>query len=148
MDKMEKKGELQKEHEKLNMAAELVDKDGPRQSLDNLNLISRDEFLNYSLRLSNHLDVVSKSEFYPDFLENFLDGITKSMSVDGVKRLHSTLQVISIRKQGEERERKSKSKSKKQARPQLKPVRQSDFGAFGNDDEQDFDQDDDYDDFM
>ena len=145
---MEKKSELQQEHDKLNMAAELVDKDGPRQSLDNMNLISRDEFLNYSLRLSNHLDVVSKSEFYPDFLENFLDGITKSMSVDGVKHLASTLQVITIRKQGEERERKAKSKTKKQARPQLKAVRQTDYGAFGNDEDQDFDHDDDYEDFM
>ena len=145
---MEKKGELQREHEKLNMATELVEKDGPRQSLDNLNLISRDEFLNYSLRLSNHLDVVSKSEFYPDFVEHFLNGITQSMSVDGVKRLASALQVITIRKQGEERERKSKAKTKKQARPQLKAVRQSDYGAFGNDEDHEYEQDDDYDDFM
>lgn len=147
LDQIQKKGELKQEHDKLDMVSELVDKNGERQSLDNLNLITREEFLNYSLRLHNHLDIVSKSEFYPEFIEHFLTGITKSMSTDGVKRLSSTLQVITLRKQSEEREKKSKSKSKNKAKPQLKPVRQTDYGAFGVDvDDQDVDYDDD--DFM
>lgn len=145
---MEKKEELQKEHDKVNMAAELVDKDGPHQSLDNMNLINREEFLNYSLRLSNHLDILGKSEFYPDMVEHFLNGITQSMSADDVKRLTTTLQTITIRKQSEERERKAKAKTKKPAKPQLKTIRRTDFGAFGDDADQDFDPDDDYDDFM
>jgi hypothetical protein len=126
-----------------------VNKNDERQSLDNLNLITREEFLNYSLRLHNHLDIVSKSEFYPDFIDHFLNGITKSMSIDGIKRLSGTLQAITLRKQSEEREKKSKSKPKKQAKPQLKPVRQTDYGAFGDDVDNDFDQDvdDDDDDF-
>jgi len=130
--------------EKTNQISETVDKTGPRQSLDNLNLLTRDEFLDYSLRLSNHLENVSKSEFYPEFMENFLNGITNPLSLDAVKRLSTTLQTILIRKQSDEREKKSKAKSKKPAKPQLKAVKQSDFGAFGGDD--DYDQDDDYDD--
>lgn len=149
MDQMEQKEELQKEHDKINMAAELVTKDGPHQSLDNMNLINRDEFLNYSQLLSSHLDILGKSEFYPDFLEHFLNGITQSMSTESVKHLTTTLQTIIIRKQGEERERKSKAKTKKAAKPQLKTIRRTDYGAFGgDDDEQDFDPDDDYDDFI
>jgi proline dehydrogenase len=123
-----------------------VGKNTERQSLDNMSLLTRKEFLDYSERLSNHLDAISKSEFYPDLVENFLNGITNSMSVEDVKRLATALQVITIRKQGEEREKKSKAKSKKSAKPQLKAVRQSDYGAFGADAVNDFDQDVDYDD--
>jgi len=128
------------------MVSELVDKDGERQSLDNLTLITRDEFLNYSLRLSNHLGVVSKSEFYPDFIDHFLNGITQSMSTEGVKRLSTTLQAITLRKQSEEREKKAKSKTKKQVKPQLKTGRRADFVAFAVEGENDFDEDGDYDD--
>jgi hypothetical protein len=128
------------------MVTELVDKDGQHVSLDNLNLVTRDEFLNYSLHLYNHLAIVSKSEFYPEFIDNLLEGLTKSMSIDGVKRLQATLQAILIRRQSEEREKKSKSKTKKQVKPQLKTGRRTDYGAFGDEEENDFDQDVDYDD--
>jgi len=128
------------------MVSELVDKDGEHQSLDNLTLITRDEFLNYSLRLYNHLDVVSKSEFYPEFIDHFLNGITQSMSTEGVKRLSTTLQAITLRKQSEEREKKAKSKTKKQVKPQLKTGRRADFVAFAVEGENDFDEDGDYDD--
>jgi len=128
------------------MVTELVDEDGQHVSLDNLNLVTRDEFLNYSLHLYNHLAIVSKSEFYPEFIDNLLEGLTKSMSIDGVKRLQATLQAILIRRQSEEREKKSKSKTKKQVKPQLKTGRRTDYGAFGDEEENDFDQDVDYDD--
>jgi len=146
LDEIQKKEELKKEHDKLDMVAELVDKDGERQSLDNINLISRDEFLNYSLRLYNHLDILSKSEFYPEFIDHFLEGITKSMSTDGVKRLSATLQAITLRKQSEEREKKAKSKTKNKTKPQLKTGRRADYVAFGAGEENDFDPDVDYDD--
>jgi hypothetical protein len=127
------------------MAAELVDKNGQRQSLDDLSLLTRDEFLNYSLRLYNHLEIVSQSEFYPEFIDHFLDGITKSMSIDGVKRLSATLQAIFLRKQSEEREKKAKSKTKKQVKPRLTTGRRTDYGAFGDVGGNDFDEDADYD---
>jgi hypothetical protein len=151
LDEIQKKEEIKKEQDKLNMVEELVDKNGERQSLDNLNLLTKDEFLNYSLRLSNHLDILSKSEFYPEFIDNFLDGITKSMGMDGVRRLSATLQAISIRKQSEEREKKLKSKSKnRQAKPKLTTGRRADYGAFAAEGDNDFDEGGDYDedDFM
>jgi len=146
LDEMQTKEELNKEQDKLDMVSELVDKNGERQSLDNLNLINRDEFLNYSLRLSNHLDIVSKSEFYPEFIDHFLNGITASISTEGVKRLASTLQVITLRKQSEEKEKKAKAKTKKQAKPQLKTIRRTDYGAFGAEGDAELDREGDYDD--
>jgi hypothetical protein len=128
------------------MVEELVDKDGEHHSLDNLNLLTKDEFLNYSLRLSNHLDILSKSEFYPEFIDNFLDGMTKTMSIEDVKRLAATVQVITLRKQSEDRERKAKSKAKKQAKPKLTTGRRTDYRAFGAEGGNDFDPDGDYDD--
>lgn len=126
------------------MAAELIDENGQLRSLDDMNLYTRDEFLNYSLRLSHKLGFVSDSKFFPDFIENFLNGVTNSMSTDGVKRLQATLQAITIRKESEEREKKAKLKPKKHNKPQLRTGRQSDYGAFG--DEGDYDQDNDFDD--
>jgi hypothetical protein len=125
------------------MASELGDKDGKLRSLDDLILCTRDEFLDYSLRLSNHIGHVSNSKFFPDFVEHFLNGITKSMSTEGVKRLSEKLQAITIRKESEEREKRAKSKPKKQYKPQLKAVRPSDYGDAGVND---YDQDDDFDD--
>lgn len=145
MDEILKRREIQVEQDKLDMAAELVESNGEHLSLDHLTLVTKEEFLNYSFRLNHRLEHLSKSEFYPEFVENFINGITKSMSIDGVKRLQATLQAIYLRKQSDEREKKSKSKAKKQAKPQLKTGRRVDYGAFGEE-EQDFDQDVDYDD--
>lgn len=135
-----------RETDPKNMVSESVDMEGKHFSLDNLNLLKQEEFHDYSLHLCNRLETLSKSEFYPDFIENFLDGITKSMSIDGVKRLQTTLQTIFLRKQSDEREKKAKSKSKKYAKPQLKTVRRVDYGAFEVADDNDFDHDVDYDD--
>ena len=131
--------------DKSDMGSQLVNKTDEHRSLDDLHLFKREDFLDYSLRLSNRLENVSKSEFYPDFMENFLSGITQSMSIDSVKRLQATLQATYLRKQSEEREKKAKAKSKKYAKPQLRTVRRVDYEAFEVDDD-DFDQDVDYDD--
>ncbi|UJR23459.1 hypothetical protein I4U23_026461 [Adineta vaga] len=130
LDTIKQKEELKAEHDKLNMASDLVDPDGKHRSLDNLDLYTKDEFLNYSTRLYNHLKIVSNSEFYPDFIDNFLQGLAKSMSNEGVQRLSTTLQAITLRKQSDEREKKAKAKTKKQTKPQLRTGRQSDYGAF------------------
>jgi hypothetical protein len=127
------------------MVADLVDPNGQHQSLDNITLITRDEFINYSLRLSSHLNILSKSEFYPEFVDDFLNGLTKSMSVDGVKRLAATSQAALLRKQSEERDRKAKSKAKKPIKPKLTTIRRADFGAFTDAGNNDFDGDGDYD---
>lgn len=79
-------------------------------------------------------------------MDHFLDGITKDMSIDGVKRLSTTLQAITLRKSSDEREKKAKSKAKAKAKPQLKTIRRTDYGALGGDGENDFDQDVDYED--
>ncbi|CAF1037626.1 unnamed protein product [Rotaria sp. Silwood1] len=148
LDNIQKKGELQQEQDKLDMVSELVEKDGEHHTLDDLNLLTKEEFLNYSFRLYNRLETLSKSEFYTDFIDHFINGITKSMSIENIKHLQATLQAIYLRKQSEEREKKAKSKTKKQNKPQLKTGRRADFGAFG-DEEDDFEQDADYeDDFM
>ncbi|CAF0750472.1 unnamed protein product [Adineta steineri] len=146
LDQIRAKEEIKEEQEKLTEVEELVDENGKVRSLDDLDLIKKSEFLNYSLRLASRLEVVSNSEFYTDFIDNFLTGITNSMSVDGVKRLTTTLQTINIRKQGEERERKAKAKAKNKAKPQLKAIKQSDYKGFGADVGHDYDQDNDYDD--
>ncbi|CAF2425462.1 unnamed protein product [Rotaria sp. Silwood2] len=145
LDNIQKKGELQKEQDKLDMVSELIEKNGEHHTLDDLNLLTREEFLNYSFRLYNRLETLSTSEFYIDFIDHFLNGITKSMSVENIKHLQATLQAIYLRKQSEERERKAKSKTKKQNKPQLKTGRRADYGAFG-DEADDFEQDVDYDD--
>ena len=126
----------------------LADANAERFSLDNTTLINREEFLNYSQSLSNRLEGVSKSEFYPDFIDHFLNGLSKSLSCDDIKRLTSTLQVIMLRKQSDEREKKSKAKAKKSAKPQLKTGRRTEFAAFGEGADQDVDEDYDDEDFM
>lgn len=148
LDELRKRAELQKEELKLNMASDFIGTSGERHSLDNLNLISKEEFLDYSFRLYNRLELLSKSEFYPEFLDTLLNGLTKSMSVDGVKRVSTTVHGILLRKQNEERERKSKTK--KSNKPQLKTDRKAEFDSFvgegiaGGDVEQEYDEDNDF----
>ncbi|CAF1183970.1 unnamed protein product [Adineta ricciae] len=125
--------------------SESADKAETVRSLNDLDLYKREEFLDYSQRLYTRLKSISTSEYYPEFIDQFLRGITEPMSIDDVKRLAASLQAITIRKQGDEREKKSKAKAKKQTKPQLRTGRQSDYVAFGNGDN-DYDQDNDYDD--
>lgn len=122
------------------MITELLEKDGEHKSLDNLNLLAREEFLNYSFRLATRLEPLSKSEFYSEFLDNFLTGITKSMSIYDVEHLQATLKAAQLRKQSDEREKKAKAKAKKNAKPQLKAVRRVNYDDFGDDDD-DYDED-------
>ena len=126
----------------------LADANAERFSLDNTTLINRDEFLNYSQSLANRLEGVSKSEFYPDFLDHFLNGLSKSLTSDDIKRLTATMQVILLRKQSDEREKKLKAKAKKSVKPQLKTARRTEFAAFGDGADQDVDDDYDDEDFM
>ena len=51
-------------------------------SLDDILLTTREQMLDYSVRLTNHLQPLLSNEYYPDFLDQFLNGIAKSMSVD------------------------------------------------------------------
>ena len=112
------------------MASDFIGTSGERHSLDNINLVSKEEFLDYSFRLYNRLELLSKSEFYPEFLDHLLNGLTKSMSVDGMKRISSTLHGILLRKQNEDREKRSKDKPKKTVKPQLKTDRKTEYDSF------------------
>lgn len=148
LDELRKRAELQKEELKLNMASDFIDATGERHSLDNLNLVTKEEFIDYSFRLYNRLELLSKSEFYPEFLDNLLSGLTKSMSVDGVKRVSTTLHGVLLRKQNEEREKKTKTK--KPVKPQLRPDRKAEYDSFVGDGidtadvEQGYDEDNDF----
>jgi len=92
------------------MASDLIGTSSERHSLDNVNLISKEEFLDYSFHLYNRLELLSKSEFYPEFLDNLLTGLTKSMSIDGVKRMSATLHATLLRKQKEEHDKRVEKK--------------------------------------
>ncbi|CAF2317016.1 unnamed protein product [Rotaria sp. Silwood2] len=119
LDELRKRAELQKEEVKLKMATDFIGTGGELHSLDNVNLVTKDEFLDYSFRLYNRLELLSKSEFYKEFLDDLVNGLTKPISLDGVKHMQATLQAISLRKQNEEREKKLKPKAKKTVKPQL-----------------------------
>jgi hypothetical protein len=129
LEELRKRAELQKEEIKLNMVSDFIGAGGDLHSLDNINLVTKDEFFDYSFRLYNRLELLSKSEFYPEFLDHLLNGLTKSMSVDSVKRTSTTLHNILLRKQNEEREKKQK----KPVKPQLKPVRPNEYDSFVGD---------------
>jgi hypothetical protein len=151
LDELRKRADLQKEQLKLNMASDFIGTSGERQSLDNINLLTKDEFLDYSFRLHNRLDLLSKSEFYPEFLDHLLNGLTKSMTLDGVKRMSTTLTGIINRKQTEKRaERLSKETAKKPVKPQLKPDRRAEYDSFVGegitsvDDDPAYDEDNDF----
>ena len=133
LDELRKRAEIHKEEVKLNMAADFLNPNGERQSLDNINLVSKEEFLDYSFRLFNRLELLSKSEFYPEFLDNLLIGLTKPLSADAVKRLSATLQATQLRKQNDERDKKAKAKAKKTTKPQLKADRKAEFDSFVGD---------------
>lgn len=149
LEELGKRAELQKEALKLNMASDFIGTGGERNSLDNINLVTKEEFLDYSFRLYNRLELVSKSEFYPEFLDHLLNGLTKSMSADAVKRMSATLNPILLRKQTEERDKKG-SKPKKAVKPQLKPDRKAEYDSFVGDGitavdaEPDYDEDNDF----
>ncbi len=132
LDELKKRAELQKEELKLNMASDFIGTGGERHSLDNINLVTKEEFIDYSFRLYNRLELLSKSEFYPEFLDHLLNGLTKSMSVDGVKRLSATVNGIAVRKHNEEREKRI-VKPKKTTKPQLKAERNSEYDSFVGD---------------
>lgn len=130
LDELEKRAEIHKEELKLNMAADLLNPSGERQTLDNINLVSREEFLDYSFRLYNRLELLAKSEFYLEFLEHLLNGLTKPLSSENIKRLSATLQATQLRRQNDEREKKAKAKPKKANKPQLKTVKNNDYDSF------------------
>jgi hypothetical protein len=150
LEELRKRAELQKEELKLNMASDFIGTGGERNSLDNVNLITKEEFLDYSFRLYNRLELLSKSEFYPEFLDHLLNGLTKSMSVDGVKRMSGTLHTILLRKQNEERQEKLAKSAKKTVKPQLKADRRAEYDSFvgdgiaGVDVDPEYDEDNDF----
>jgi len=150
LEELRKRAELQKEELKLTMASDFIGAGGERNSLDNINLITKEEFLDYSFRLYNRLELLSKSEFYPEFLDHLLNGLTKSMSVDGVKRVSGTLHTILIRKQNEERQEKLSKSAKKPVKPQLKADRRAEYDSFvgdgitGVDADPEYDEDNDF----
>lgn len=111
------------------MATDFIGTGGEKNSLDNINLVTKEEFLDYSFRLYNRLEILSKSEFYSDFLSDLLTGLTKPMSLDAVKRLSSTLQTVVTRKQ----EEKKKTATKKPIKPQLKADRRNEMDSFVGD---------------
>jgi len=145
LEELRKRADLQKEELKLTMVSDFVSAPGERNSLDNINLVKKEEFLDYSFRLYNRLELLSKSEFYPEFLDNLLTGLTKTMTFEQVKRLSSTLNNISIEKQNEK-----KKIGKKQVKPQLKADRRNDYDSFtGGDimtgqDDHEYDEDNDF----
>ena len=126
LDELRKRAEFQKEELKLNMVSDFIGASGERHSLDNLNLQSKEDFVDYSFRLYNRLSLLSKSEFYPEFLDNILNGLTKSISVDAVKRMSTTLQTIVLRKQKENQP----VKAKKPVKPQLQTERRAEYDSF------------------
>ena len=151
LDALKKRSDLHKEELKLNMVSDFVGTTGERHSLDNLNLISKEEFTDYSFRLYNRLELLSKSEFYPEFLDHLLNGLSKPLSVDAVKRMSITLQAILLRKQNEDREKRAKNKAKKTVKPQLKADRRAVLDSFVGDGINSVDADPEYDednDFM
>ncbi|CAF0728992.1 unnamed protein product [Rotaria sp. Silwood1] len=151
LDELRKRAEIQKEEVKLKMATDFIGTSGERHSLDNTNLITKDEFLDYSFRLYNRLDLLSKSEFYKEFLDDLLTGLTKPISLDSVKHIQATLHAILLRKQNEEREKKQKPKAKKPVKPQLTADRRSEIDSFVGEGITSLDKDEDYDednDFM
>lgn len=115
------------------MATDLLGTGHARQSLDNLNLISKEEFIDYSFRLYNRLELLSKSEYYIEFLDDLLNGLTKPLSLDAIKHVSATLQGILLRKQNEEREKKQKPKAKAKAKIQLKVDRRSEIESIVGD---------------
>ena len=111
------------------MVSDFISADGEK-SLDNINLVTEDEFRDYSFRLYNRLQLLSKSEHYLAFIEEIINGLTKSLSADHVKRMSNNLQVTLARKQAEEREKKAKAKPKKLTKPQLNQEKKSDYDSF------------------
>ncbi|CAF1184291.1 unnamed protein product [Rotaria sordida] len=151
LDELRKRAELQQEELKLKMATDFIGTSGERHSLDNVNLITKDEFLDYSFRLYNRLELLSKSEYYIEFLDDLLNGLTKSMALDNIKHIQSTLQGVLLHKQNDERERKLKTKVKKPVKPQLKADRRNEMDSFVGDGINNVDGDEEYDednDFM
>lgn len=146
LDEMEVKNEIEEEENKLKDAEDLVENNGERISLDNVILTHKEEFDQYARHLVNHLQIVSKAEFYPLLVEQFLEGITKAMSADQVKRLGATLQATLLRKETDERELKNKQKVKKKDKPQLKVDARAPARAARtyDDDEDYYDEEDDY----
>ena len=146
LDEMEVRNEIEEEEAKLKEAEDLVENNGERISLDNVILTNKDEFDHYAHHLVNHLQLVSKAEFYPLLVEQFLEGITKTMSADQVKRLGATLQATLLLKETDERELKNKQKAKKKDKPQLKvDARAPARAARAYDDDEDYyDEDEDY----
>lgn len=131
------------------MASDFIGTSGEKNSLNNLNLVTKEEFLDYSFRLYNRLEILSKSEYYNEFLDHLLNGLTKSMTADSVKRMHTTLNGILIRKQNEERDKRI-PKTKKPVKPQLKADRKAEYDSFvgegitGVDDDPEYDEDNDF----
>ncbi|UJR25444.1 hypothetical protein I4U23_006791 [Adineta vaga] len=150
LEEFNKRSELRKEELKLNMASDFLGASGERNSLDNINLVTKQEFLDYSFRLYNRLDLLSKSEYYQEFLDNLLNGLAQSMPLDNVKRMSTTVQGILSERLQQEREQKAKSKAKKTVKPQLKADRKAEYDSFvgdgitGADVDAEYDEDNDF----
>ena len=107
-------------------------------SLDDILLTSSEDFQRYSADLSNRLQSVAHSEFYPDLIEHFLTGITKSLPMDQLRRLNASLQAIVTRKERDERG----SQGKRSKKPQLRDDSRSQKPPGDYDDNYDYDEDD------
>ena len=131
LEQLQKRADLQREETKLNMVSEFIGANGDRQSLNNINLVTKEEFFDYSFRLHNRLELLSKSEFYPEFLDNLLNGLTKPISCDAAKRLSAKLQTILSDKQKEESDKRSSKSSVKKTVKQQVVERRTDYDSFG-----------------
>ena len=130
LEELRKRAEIQKEELKLNMVTEFMEGSNQRKSLNDINLKTKEELLDYSFRLYNRLEILSKTEFYTEFIEHLLTGLTKNMTVDGIKRMSNTTQVIFAQKQNEEREKKNKNKPKKAVKTQFNADSKSEYDSF------------------
>ncbi|CAF0730813.1 unnamed protein product [Didymodactylos carnosus] len=139
-----KRNELSREESKLKMVNEFVS-GGDKYSLDDTNLLTKEDFTNYSFRLYNRLNLLAKSEHYLDFLDKLLFGLSEPLSIDQTRHLTTTLQGIQSKKLSEDRERKFKLKKNKVAKPQLRAERTElelyggDGVVVGGDDDDDID---------
>lgn len=129
LDELKKRADLQRDDTNYRMVSDFISAGGEK-SLDNINLVTEEEFRDYSFRLHNRLQLLSKSEHYLGFIEEIISGLTKTMNADQVKRMSNTLQVIYAGKQTEEREKKAKPKTKKVIKPQLNQDKKSDYDSF------------------
>lgn len=130
LDDLRKKAELKKEESILMMNQEMFNVSGKEKSLDDINLNTKEDILDYSFRLYNRLSILSKTDYYLEFLDQLLTGLTKDMNIENVKKVTTKLSSIMSEKQSEEREKKNKLKVKKTTKPLMTNDTKSEYDTF------------------